>query len=111
GKNYGYPNRTFYYANVDFNKKHPEIVDVILEALNESDKWANENKPEVVKLLSEELGIDSNIIERATNRRQYAVDRINEDIIKAQQKQADVYYEIGLIPNEIDVSKVMPIKK
>ncbi|MBW8350869.1 aliphatic sulfonate ABC transporter substrate-binding protein [Bacillus sp. IITD106] len=111
GKDYGYPNRTFYYANVDFNKKHPEIVDVILEALNESDKWANENKPEVVKLLSEELGIDSNIIERATNRRQYAVDRINEDIIKAQQKQADVYYEIGLIPNEIDVSKVMPIKK
>ncbi|EIJ78481.1 nitrate/sulfonate/bicarbonate ABC transporter substrate-binding protein [Bacillus methanolicus PB1] len=110
GKDYGYPNRTFYYANVDFNKEHPELVDLILEAIDESDKWANENKPEVVKLLSKMIGIDEKIIDKAINRRKYGVDRINEEIIAAQQKQADIYYEIGLIPKKVDVSKDMPIK-
>lgn len=110
GKDFGHPNRTFYFANVDFNNKHPELVDLILDATDESDKWANENKPEVVKLVSEILGIDNDIIDRATDRRTYSVERINEEIIAAQQKQADIYYEIGLIPEEVDVSKDMLIK-
>ncbi|PWA10669.1 sulfonate ABC transporter substrate-binding protein [Pueribacillus theae] len=111
GKDYGYPNRTFYYANVDFNKEHPELVDLVLNAIDESDQWANKNKPEVVKLISKALGIDAKVIERATDRRQYAVERVNQDMIDAQQKQADVYYEIGLIPEKVDVSKDMPINE
>lgn len=107
GKDYGYPNRTFYYANVDFYEQHPELVKLILEAIDRSDQWANENKPEVVKLVSEMLGIDEKVIERAVNRRQYSVEMLNEEILEAQQKQADVYYEIGLIPKPIDVSERM----
>ncbi len=110
GKDYDYPNRTFYYANVDFNDAHPELVNLILEATDESDEWANENKAEVVELVAEALDIDSEIIEIAINRRDYAVDLIDEDIIAAQQKQADIYYEIDLIPEKIDVSEYMPIK-
>ncbi len=110
GKDYGYPNRTFYYANADFYEEHPELVETILNALDKSDKWANDNKPEVVKLVSEMLGIDEKIIERATARRQYSVERLNEDILAAQQKQADLYYEIGLIPVEIDVSERMNLE-
>lgn len=108
GKDYGYPNRTFYYANEEFYKEHPELVALILEATDESDQWANENKDEVVELVSNMLGIEENIIERAVNRREYAVDQMEEDIIKAQQKQADVYYEIGLIPNKIDIKDRVP---
>ncbi|MGE6258357.1 aliphatic sulfonate ABC transporter substrate-binding protein [Heyndrickxia sporothermodurans] len=110
GKDYNYPNRTFYYANVDFNKEHPELVELILKAIDESDSWANKNKPEVVKLVSKMLGIDAAIIDKATARREYGVNKINKEIIAAQQKQADIYYEIGLIPEKIDVSKDMPIK-
>lgn len=108
GKDYGYPNRTFYYANEEFYNEHPELVALILEATEESDQWANENKDEVVELVSNMLGIEENIIERAVNRREYAVDQMEEDIIKAQQKQADLYYEIGLIPNKIDIKDRVP---
>ena len=107
GKDYGYPNRTFYYSNADFYDANPELVEIILEAIDRSDQWANDNKPEVVKLVSEMLGIDEEIIARATNRREYAVNRINEEIRAAQQKQADVFFETGLIPNKIDVSENM----
>ncbi|MEI3614155.1 aliphatic sulfonate ABC transporter substrate-binding protein [Pseudogracilibacillus sp. SO30301A] len=109
-QDFGYPNRTFYFANVDFNEEHPELLELILEAINESDKWANENKPDVVKLVSEALGIEEEVIERATERRNYELSKIDEDIIAAQQKQADIYFEIDLLPEKVDVSKDMPIQ-
>lgn len=110
GIDYGYPNRTFYYVNEDFNKNNPELTDTILESIKKSDEWANKNKPEVVKLVSNMLGIKEAVIKKATDRRDYELNRIDEEIIKVQQKQADVYHEIGLIPNKIDVSERMPIK-
>ncbi|QTD40278.1 aliphatic sulfonate ABC transporter substrate-binding protein [Sporosarcina sp. Te-1] len=110
GKDYGYPNRTFYYANEKFYNEHPELVDLILEATDESDQWANKHKEEVVTLVSKMLGIDEHVIERAVSRREYAVERISDEIIEVQQKQADVYYEIGLIPNEINIRDRVPEK-
>ncbi|MEH7523400.1 aliphatic sulfonate ABC transporter substrate-binding protein [Bacillus sp. JJ1503] len=105
GKDYGYPNRTFYVANIKYNEEHPELVNKIIEAIDESDEWANKNKPEVVKLVSKMLGIEEEIIDRATARRDYDAEKINQEIIDAQQKQADVYHEIGLIPEKIDVAQ------
>lgn len=107
GKDYGYPNRTFYYSSVDFYDKNPELVELILDAIDRSDQWANENKPEVVKLVAEMLGLEETIIDRALNRREYAVERLNDEIRAAQQKQADIYYDVDLIPMEIDVSENM----
>lgn len=105
GKTYDYPNRTFYYANEKFNEKHPELVDVILDSIAKSDDWANENKPEVVKLVSKALGIDSKVIERATERRTYGLDRMDDEIVRVQQVQADYYTKMKLIPNEINISE------
>ncbi|MCI0766002.1 aliphatic sulfonate ABC transporter substrate-binding protein [Bacillus sp. TL12] len=105
-----YPNRTFYFSNHDFSKKHPELIKIILEETNKSDLWANKHKKEVVQLLAKTLGLKEEILKRAIERRQYGVDNISEDIIQPQQKQADVFCRIGLIPNKISVKDVMPIQ-
>lgn len=107
-KTYDYPNRTFYYANDKFYEKNPELVEIILAAIAKSDDWANENKAEVVKLVSEALGIDSKIIERAIERRTYGLDRMDDEIIRVQQAQADYYTKMKLIPEKIDVSERVP---
>jgi sulfonate transport system substrate-binding protein len=107
---YDYPNRTFYYSTPEFAEDHPELVDTIIKAIDKSDQWANDNKDEVTDLLSKALGIDESIISKAVERRTYGATGITQEIIDAQQRQADKYYEIGLIPKELDVSKDMPIK-
>lgn len=112
GKDYNYPNRTFYFANEDFNKKHPELVKIILDSIAKSDEWANNNKSEVVKLVSKALGIDEKVIARATERRTYGLDFMNDEITRAQQEQADYYTKVGIIPKEIKVSeRVVKIEK
>lgn len=106
---YEYPNRTFYFATPDFVKNKSDLVDVILEATDRADQWANENKEEVTKILSKALGIDEKIIEKQINRRTFGATKLTQEIIDVQQKQADKYFEMGLIPEAIDVSKDMPI--
>lgn len=106
---YQYPNRTFYYATPDFAKEHSDLVDLILETTDKSDQWANENKDEVVKIMSKALGIDEKIVKKQLDRRTFGATKLTQEIVDTQQKQADKYFEIGLIPKELDVSKDMPI--
>lgn len=108
---YDYPNRTFYFATPQFAKEHAELVDLILDATDKSDKWANENKAEVAKLLSSSIGIDEKITTKQVNRRTFGAGPITQEIIDAQQKQADKYFMIKLIPKKLDVSVDMPLGK
>jgi len=98
-----YPNRTFYFASENFAKNHPDLIELILEQTDIADKWANENRDEVVTMMSEALGISEATIERQIYRRTFGASKITEEIITEQQKQADKYEEIGLIPEQIDV--------
>ena len=108
----GYPNRTFYFSTTEFADQHPDSVQFILEKINESDKWANENNEEIIGIMSKALGINNDVISKQINRRTFGATEITEDIIIAQQKQADKYFEIGLIPIEVDVQeKVWANKK
>ncbi|TSB44770.1 aliphatic sulfonate ABC transporter substrate-binding protein [Alkalicoccobacillus porphyridii] len=104
-----YPNRTFYFSTPRFTEESPELVQLLLEETNRSDQWANENPDEVAELLSTIIGIDKEVLDTVVNRRIYGVENINEDIIAAQQKQADDYLRVGLIENELDVSEIMPV--
>ncbi len=103
------PNRTFYYSTSEFTSKYPGLVKMILEETDVSDKWANGNKEEVVKLLTQELGIDEQAIRTAVGRRTFGVEAITRDTIAPQQQLADAFYRIGLIPEKLDVSKLMPV--
>ncbi len=103
------PNRTFYYSSNEFTSKYPDLVKIILEETDVSDKWANGNKEEVVKLLTQELGIDEQAIRTAVERRTYGVEAITRDTIAPQQQLADTFHRIGLIPEKLDVSKLMPV--
>src|SRR5699024_3412131 len=58
-----YPNRTFYFASENFAKNHPDLIELILEQTDIADKWANENRDEVVTMMSEALGISEATIE------------------------------------------------
>ncbi|MDQ0272487.1 aliphatic sulfonate ABC transporter substrate-binding protein [Cytobacillus purgationiresistens] len=110
GEDYDYPNRTFYFATPDFYENEPELVDQMLETIDQSDQWANENKADVAGLISKALGIDESVINKQVERRTFGASNITQEMIDAQQRQADKYFEINLIPAELDVSKDMPVK-
>lgn len=104
-------NRTFYFATKDLLDKKPEVVTIILQQLQNADKWANENKQEVSKILSTELGLDVAPIRKANDRRTFGVQQMDDAIVASQQKLADKFVEAGLLEAKINIKDAVRIDK
>lgn len=104
-------NRTFYFATKDLLDKEPEVVTTILQELQNADAWANENKQEISKILSTELGLDVAPLQKANDRRTFGVQQIDEAIIASQQKLADKFVDAGLLDAKINIKDAVHIDK
>jgi sulfonate transport system substrate-binding protein len=97
-------NHEFYLASRDFVDGRPEIVDTIVSSLGEIDTWINANRGDVAAQFSPALGIPKDVLEVAVQRRSYGVKPITPDVVAAQQKIADVFLRLGLIPHAIQIA-------
>ncbi|MBU9723262.1 MULTISPECIES: aliphatic sulfonate ABC transporter substrate-binding protein [Bacillaceae] len=100
-------NRTYYFASEDFANENSELVSTILTELARSDEWANENKDELADVLAAELGIELDPVQRQVNRKTYGVEKIDSNITAEQQDIADVFFQEGLIDEEITVADMV----
>lgn len=96
-------NHEFYLASRDFLDAHPDVVDTIVASLGEVDTWINANRSDVAEQFSPALGIPADILEVAVERRTYGVKPITPQVVAAQQKIADVFHQLGLIPHSISI--------
>jgi sulfonate transport system substrate-binding protein len=97
------PNRGYYLAAQSFIEKNPDTLKVVLATVTKVSDWAKSNPAEVAKFLSPELGIDAAVLEKAEKRREYGVLPLSDQVIKGQQKIADAFYKIKLLPKQINV--------
>ncbi|WP_018130622.1 sulfonate ABC transporter substrate-binding protein [Effusibacillus pohliae] len=96
-------NREFYLASQSFVKEHSDIITVVLEEVKKVDEWAKQDPHGVAAFLSPELGIDIASLEQASKRRSYGIEPVGEQVLADQQKIADTFFGIGLIPKQISV--------
>jgi sulfonate transport system substrate-binding protein len=65
----------------------------------------------VAKLLSPELGIDVPTLEEISRRRPYGVQQITGEVVTYQQKVADAFLDLKLLPKPIKISEVAQVTK
>lgn len=99
--------RDFFIATEQYYNHNKEILDIIMEEVSNSLDWANEHKDELIDLLVEELQIDQEAVEITVNRRVYGIEPLNEDIINEQQEIADLFYNLDIIPKQLNVRDVI----
>lgn len=99
--------RDFFIANTTFAEAHEDILEIIIEELEKSSEWANNNHDELVKMLAPILSIDEAAVKLSVERRVFGIDPMTEEIMTEQQEIADTFYRLDIIPKEIDVRKVM----
>lgn len=97
-------NHEFYIGERTFAVKHPEIIQIILEEADKIDDWAREHRRELAEKLSPQLGIDVPSLERAAGRRAYGVQQISQEVLGEQQRVADTFRALGLIPSDIRIA-------
>lgn len=97
------PNRQFYLAHRDFAKAHPALVAEVLDEIAKTDHWAEQHQHEVAQLLSPRTGIPVPVLDLAVSRLGYGVTRLDDKAIDDQQRIADAFFQLGLIPTKVTV--------
>ncbi len=99
----GAPSRSYYMASRPFATENPEVAGVLQTSLTESETWSQENIDEVARLVAGETGLPEEVIVTVEKRRKVGVEPITPEIVADQQQVADLFFEIGLIPEKIDI--------
>lgn len=100
-------NHQFYLADRNFTDSHPKAVDTLLAALNDIDVWVARNTDAVAAELSPSVGIPAPILAIALKRQSYGVKPLDAAVIAEQQRIADAFHGLGLLPRSVVISEAV----
>ncbi|MBR1218242.1 sulfonate ABC transporter substrate-binding protein [Bradyrhizobium sp. U87765 SZCCT0131] len=100
------PNTQFYLASQKFLDSDPKVLDALLDSLREVDAWAKSDIHAVAEQLSPSVGLPVPVLEVALKRQGYGIKPIDSQVLVEQQKLADSFHQLGLIPKPITVSDI-----
>jgi len=100
-------NHQFYFATPDFAKAHPDLVEIILEETDKADHWGAAHQKEAAALLSPITSIPEPVLTVALARLPYGLTPLDDALIAQQQKIADTFHDLGLIPKPITVKDIV----
>ncbi len=104
-------NHQFFLASRTYAEKNPKIVSIVLDELDKVDQWAAKNLKEAAQILAAQTGLDQATVELATKRLSYGVKPVTPQVIAEQQKIADAFYELKLIPKKISVKDAVLVAR
>lgn len=105
-------NYQFYLASRNYAEKNPEILRIVLDEVAKVDDWGRSNPEEVATVLSAQTGLSRDVVALAASRYAYGVKPVSVDVIAAQQKVADAFANLKLIPKPIVVKDaLLPVKQ
>ena len=96
-------NREFFLADRKFAEAHSEIIADLTKAVDETSVWAKSQPRAVAELLSHEVGIDVDTLQQITERLPWGFQPVIPSVIADQQKIADTFFNLNLIPKKLDV--------
>ncbi|GJJ00133.1 sulfonate ABC transporter substrate-binding protein [Duganella rhizosphaerae] len=100
-------NHQFYLASRSYAEKNPEIVRIVLDEIAKVDEWGEKNQKEVAVILAAQTGLSVDVVALAASRYAYGVKPINAAVIEQQQKVADAFSNLKLIPKSIVVKEAL----
>ncbi|MYM34666.1 aliphatic sulfonate ABC transporter substrate-binding protein [Duganella sp. FT94W] len=104
-------NHQFYLASRPYAEKNGEIVRILLEEIAKVDEWGATHPKEVSQLLAAQTGLDVDVVALAASRYSYGVKPISKEVLEQQQKLADTFANLKLIPKPIAVKDALPPAK
>lgn len=100
-------NYQFYLASRTYAEKHPEILRIVLDEVAKVDDWGRNNPDEVATILSAQTGLSKEVVALAASRYAYGVKPVSVDVIASQQRVADAFSSLKLIPKPIIVKDAL----
>lgn len=96
-------NRAFYFSSLGYAEKNADVIRILTEEIDKVDQWGQANKSAYAAELSQLWGIPQPVVDVVVGRANYGTRPITRAVLAEQQKIADTFFSLGLIPKKINV--------
>jgi len=98
---------SFYMAGREFAERHPAVLAAVLDELAGVTRWAGDHRDELAVLAAEATGIDAATWSTAFARARFSLGPVTPENVASQQRLADDFQAIGVIPRRIRVADIV----
>ena len=101
-------NNSFYLASRAFAEQHADAIVGLFEELTRAARFAQQHRAETIKLIADFSGLDAGVVSLFLQRRPHSpVDLIGAETLLDQQRVADAFARLSLIPKPILVADIV----
>jgi sulfonate transport system substrate-binding protein len=83
------------------------VIEVLRQAADEASRWSTEKPQEVAEFLAPQVGIEPKILETIVRRQPSGYKPIDASVISDQQRIANAFFQLNLIPKAVDVREAV----
>ena len=103
-------NYQFYLGERGFVAKNPKVLQAWFEDSVERGVWLKKNLRQAAELIAPLQSLPVDVVELSLNRYEFNVKPITPEVAAGQQKIADTFFELKLIPKAILISEAVDLK-
>ncbi|WP_288253168.1 sulfonate ABC transporter substrate-binding protein [uncultured Hydrogenophaga sp.] len=100
-------NYQYYLGARAFVAKHPKVIEALFADSVEQGIWLKKNLRQAAELIAPQQGLPVEVVELALQRYQFNVKPITPAVAADQQKIADTFFDLKLIPKAIKVNEAV----
>lgn len=101
-------NRSYYFSSLDYAAKNADVLAIVTEEIGKVDAWGTANKSDLAAELAALWGLPKPVADLTVARAVYGTGPITKAILAEQQKIADTFFDLKLIPRRINVLEAAP---
>jgi sulfonate transport system substrate-binding protein len=98
------PNHSFYLSRRDFVASHSDALNSAIASIKQVEAWLPANLSAAATELAPSIGLPVPVILTSLQRQKYGVVKVSAAVLADQQKIADTFYKLHLIPSPITVA-------
>lgn len=96
-------NRAYYFSSLGYADKNADVIKLLIEEIDKVDQWGQANRGALAAELSQIWGLPRPVVDAVVARQQFGTSPITKAILAEQQKIADTFFDLKLIPKRIHV--------
>lgn len=101
-------NYAYYLAERGFAEKQPQVIQALFDDTQAQAQWLKGNVKAAAAVIAPLQGLAPEVVEKSLTRYQFGVKPLTPAVAAEQQKIADTFHALGLIPKPINVADALP---
>jgi sulfonate transport system substrate-binding protein len=99
---------SFYLAQTDYAQANPHVIHELFANTQDAAKFVQADIPRAAVLVAPLQGLDVAVVETSLKRYRYGVAPLTPAVAAEQQKVADTFFELKLIPKAVRIADALP---